>query len=123
MDASSQPVNTLELFTLVDGKFTTLSPGLPPNAGLTEFTATTLPDGRVLLAGGLDATGRPTAAAFIATFDPMNGVVDVIPTDRLSIPRAGHQATLLCDGTVLISGGTSTQVPPERYNPPPDGRR
>jgi hypothetical protein len=30
---------------------------------------------------------------------------------------------VLCDGTVLISGGTPFASKPERYNPPPDGRR
>ena len=43
--------------------------------------------------------------------------------DQLTTPRAGHQATLLCDGTVLISGGTTTQAVIERYNPPVAGRR
>jgi len=87
-------------------------------------TATVLPDGRILLAGGrLVDKGEAQTSAFIARLDPLNGAVDVIATDAMSTARAGHQATLLCDGTVLISGGTSDQVPAERYNPPPDGRR
>jgi hypothetical protein len=118
----SSLVNTIELFSLDEGfkaKGT-----LPANAGLIDFTATTLPDGRVLLTGGrTTADGPPVADAFIARLDPFNGNVDVVPTDRLAVPRAGHQATLLCDGTVLISGGTGGQSPYERYNPPPAGRR
>jgi hypothetical protein len=34
-----------------------------------------------------------------------------------------HQATPLCDGTVLISGGVDGQAPYERYNPVAIGRR
>jgi hypothetical protein len=115
------PQPTLELFTL-DGGFVDIGM-LPATAGLVDFTATTLPDGRVLITGGLDAAGNPTDQAFIARLDSINGAVDVIATDHLAQPRAGHQATLLCDGTVLINGGTSGPVAPERYNPPPDGRR
>jgi hypothetical protein len=50
-------------------------------------------------------------------------VVDLAATDRLAAPRAGHQATLLCDGTVMLVGGTATPSPSERYNPPAQGRR
>jgi hypothetical protein len=120
-NSMGQGVLALELFTL-DGGFQQIGM-LPPTAGIVDFSATTLPDGRVLITGGLDSSGNPTNLAFIASLDPLNGAVDVIATDKLAQPRAGHQATLLCDGTVLISGGTSEQVPPERYNPPPDGRR
>jgi hypothetical protein len=117
------PLPDLELFTQ-DAGFVNLATKLPPNAGVIDFTATTLPDGRVLLTGGRQVVdGPPLASAFIARLDPIDGSVDIVATDALSVPRAGHQATLLCDGTVLISGGTADQVPAERYNPPPDGRR
>ena len=87
-------------------------------------SATVLPDGRVLLSGGrLLANGPAVANAFIASLDQLDGTVDVVPTDRLSMPRAGHQATILCDGTVLISSGTPNQAAFERYNPPSAGRR
>jgi hypothetical protein len=124
IDNLGNPIPTLELFTQ-DAGFQLLptSPDLPATAGLVDFTATTLPDGRVLLTGGTDASGNPTNTAFIARLDPLTGEVDVVATDSLAVPRAGHQATLLCDGTVLITGGTSSPVPAERYNPPPAGRR
>jgi hypothetical protein len=41
----------------------------------------------------------------------------------MRLPRAHHQATLLCDGTVLVVGGTALPTPAERYNPPAVGRR
>lgn len=121
IDEFGKAVSTMELFTLDEG-FTTVG-NLPDNAGLVDFTATTLPDGRVLLTGGRTKDGPITSNAFIAQLDPFDGTVDVIPTDRLSVARAGHQATLLCDGTILIAGGTADQTNYERYNPPAAGRR
>jgi hypothetical protein len=121
IDATGKPTRQLELFGLDTGF---VDAGLlPENAGLVDFAATTLPDGRVLLTGGRTLDGVVTSNAFIARLDPFDGTVDVVPTDRLLVPRAGHQATLLCDGTVLIAGGTATQTAYERYNPPAAGRR
>jgi hypothetical protein len=121
VDNSGALVDTLELFTQ-DAGFVQLAQPLPPTAGLVGFTTTTLPDGRVLIAGGSNAQG-PTQTAFIAQLDPISGSVDVLATSSMSTPRTGHQATLLCDGTVLITGGTTPGVVAERYNPPAVGRR
>jgi hypothetical protein len=120
------PVDTIEMFSPLDASFITFpnTPTLPETAGLIGMSATALPDGRVLLAGGRRTVDGPALnSAFIARLDPLDGDVDVVPTDRLAVPRSNHQSTLLCDGTVLVSGGTPTQVVYERYNPPPLGRR
>src|SRR6185503_1432693 len=95
VDATGAGVDTLELFSL-DGGFVQVGT-LPVTAGLTGFTATTLPDGRVLLTGGTRDGATPLSTAFIASLDPIDGSVDVVVTDALSIPRMNHQATLLCD--------------------------
>jgi hypothetical protein len=122
IDVLGQPVATLELFS-VDAGFATAGT-LPDRAGLVDFTATTLPDGRILLTGGRRADGGPAVnTAYIVRLNPIIGTVDVVATDPLAVARAGHQAVVLCDGTVLISGGTTVPLPAERYNPPPDGRR
>jgi hypothetical protein len=122
LDTLSQPVATLELFS-VDGGFVGVGT-LPDGAGLVDFTATTLPDGRILLTGGRLSPGGPAVnTAYIARLNSLIGTVDVVATDHLAAARAGHQAVVLCDGTVLISGGTTVPLPDERYNPPPDGRR
>lgn len=122
VDTTGAPTDTLELFSL-DAGFVSVGQ-LPATAGLLDLAVTTLPDGRVLMTGGRRADGDdPLDTAFIASLDPIDGSVDVVATDNLSVPRAGHQATLLCDGTVLISGGTATAVTAERYNPPATGRR
>lgn len=123
VDRLGAPIRQIELFTL-DGGFTPQTTTLPPNAGVVDLTATRLPDGRILLAGGRLAPGMPaTDTVFIASLDQLSGMVNVVATHHLATPRAQHQATLLCDGTVLLSGGTTTAAPAERYNPPPLGRR
>ncbi|CAN5841798.1 hypothetical protein BH11MYX3_BH11MYX3_14020 [soil metagenome] len=122
LDAGNQPVTTLELFTL-DAGFISVGE-LPDTAGVIDFTATPLPDGRVLIVGGRSQPGGPpTTTAFIARLDPLDGSVDVVPTDRLAMPRANHQAAVLCDGTILITGGSGAGAVAERYNPSPSGRR
>jgi len=122
VDALDRPVRTLEQFS-IDTGFVTVG-DLPTAAGVIELAATTLPDGRILLTGGRSSPeSLPVATAYIARLDPRDGQVDVVATDHLQTPRAAHQAMSLCDGTVLISGGTAGQVPAERYNPPPLGRR
>lgn len=62
--------------------------------------STALADGRILFTGGLDAGGQPTDAA--AIFDPVSGDTTEL---TMGTPRAGHQATLLDDGRVFVTGG------------------
>lgn len=123
IDKDGSPIDRLELFSPLDATFLDVG-RLPPTAGRIGMSATALPDGRVLITGGrINLNEAPVNTAFIARLDPLDGTVDVVATDRLAVPRIGHQATLLCDGTVLVSGGTFGQAPYERYNPPPLGRR
>ncbi len=69
--------------------------------GVGLFAQTTgLPDGRVLFTGGLDATGQPTTAA--AVYDP---VTQVTTTLAMATARAGHGASVMGNGRVLITGG------------------
>ena len=71
-----------------------------------DHTATLLADGTVLVVGlGWDNLGG-TASASAELYDPLRGVWSPIPGPVQ--PRSGHAATLLRDGTVLISGGTGT---------------
>jgi hypothetical protein len=68
-------------------------------------TATRLIDGRVLFAGGCTQSGCEGNDGALAAeiFDPaVGGFVDGPP---MTVPRAGHTATLLPDGTVLLVGG------------------
>lgn len=122
LDGLGQPVRKLELFS-VDAGFVEVG-DLPLGAGAVDFAATTLPDGRILISGGRPTPGdTPINNAYIARLDPLNGAVEVVATDHMAIARAGHQALSLCDGTILVSGGTPAQFPAERYNPPATDRR
>jgi hypothetical protein len=66
-----------------------------------DFTATRLNDGRVLVAGGLDASGKATAKAEL--YDPATRTF--APTGSLKQARVGDTATRLADGRVLFTGG------------------
>jgi hypothetical protein len=67
-------------------------------------TATRLPDGRVLLAGGFqDKAGGEAAFDHAELFDPVSNTF--APIRKLTEPRNGHTATLLPSGMVLLAGG------------------
>jgi hypothetical protein len=66
-------------------------------------TATLLNDGTVLVTGGItDKSGDVTDTAEL--FDPTDFLYTEL-SSTMTTPRAGHTATLLNDGTVLIAGG------------------
>ncbi len=65
-------------------------------------SATTLGNGKVLIAGGASANGTPTDTAEL--YDPVAGTTSATG-NNMSSPRAFHSATLLSDGTVLVAGG------------------
>lgn len=71
-------------------------------------TATLLPDGRVVVAGGQD--GQGAGATTLSSIETWNGSA-FEDGGSLVTGRAFHTATLLTDGTVLLAGGAhSTQL-------------
>jgi N-acetylneuraminic acid mutarotase len=69
-----------------------------------EHTLTALADGRILAVGGYAssaASATPLAAADV--YDPVNNVW--APASPVTIGLAGHTATLLANGEVLVVGG------------------
>jgi hypothetical protein len=62
-----------------------------------------LPDGRVLLAGGVDANGNALASAEL--YDPATH--GFTPTGSMAVARAGHAGALLGNGRVIVGGGTN----------------
>jgi N-acetylneuraminic acid mutarotase len=91
------------------------------SVGRTDFTATLLPNGEVLVAGGTDYEINCYATAEL--YNPSTGQWTL--TGSMTHPRCLHSATLLPDGEVLVSGGvngvystnTATVSASEIYNP------
>lgn len=84
-----------------------------------SHTATRLPDGRVLVAGGFVAPYAAANAQPVTNsaeiYDPETGTWT--RTGDLNVRRALHTATLLPDGTVLVAGGrTCDEAPPTACN-------
>ena len=69
--------------------------------GRTGETATLLQDGRVLIVGGADASGKSVAQAEL--YDPRSGAFSL--TGSLAAARFNATASLLQDGRVLITSG------------------
>lgn len=67
-------------------------------------TATLLPNGKVLITGGLRESGQTTNSATL--YDLNDGFFT--PTGPMGVARQQHTATLLNNGKVLIAGGLTT---------------
>ena len=71
-----------------------------------SHTATVLPDGKVLITGGFKKGPDGHSQIYSLTaelFDPKSE--SFLPTGDMNVRRAGHTATLLPSGKVLIAGG------------------
>jgi N-acetylneuraminic acid mutarotase len=85
-------------------------------------TATLLPNGTVLVAGGLPNSANPTGGSALASaeiYNPATGAWTL--TGSMTAARESHIATLLPNGTVLVAGGVDnnsvTLASAEIYNP------
>jgi hypothetical protein len=66
-------------------------------------SAALLPDGKVLVAGGLKNNGVSVMLTSAELYDPTTGTWNL--TGNMNIPRYGHKAILLLNGKVLVIGG------------------
>jgi hypothetical protein len=106
-----------ELFNPSTGAFTATG---SMTVSRSAHTATLLPDGRVLIAGGVLNFGNGTTGpvpggqgdASAELYDPVSGTFT--STGSMSEGRSDHTATLLVNGTVLVTGPDNTA---EVFNP------
>lgn len=103
-----------EIYDPSTGKWSSTS---PMHAARGNLTATMLPNGRILVAGGINAANNPLATAEL--YNPSTGKWS--QTGSLNVARDEHTAVLLSTGKVLVAGGENsasvTTNRTELYNP------
>jgi WD40 repeat protein len=109
-----------ELYDSKTGKFTVAG---SMKDGRQDHTASLLPDGRVLIAGGFTDSGSYIPLASAELYDPCTD--EFSATGSMTVAGAIQTATRLSDGRVLIVGGAGVVVqsqatfvnPAELYDP------
>ncbi|MFE8596629.1 kelch repeat-containing protein [Archangium violaceum] len=101
-------LTAFQTFTVTGLPASCSSPGWAGTGSMTsprqDHTATLLPNGKVLVAGGSSSTYAYPAQAEI--YNPDAGTWSL--TGSMVLPRSSHTATLLLNGKVLVAGGYSS---------------
>ena len=106
LDSGYNYLPTAELYDPTSQKFMVLGNMTTPRVA---HSATLLPNGQVLLAGGvICSAGQCGYLASAEIFDPVARRFSAVGS--MIAARANHTATLLSDGTVLFAGGNSTDA-------------
>ncbi len=110
---------TLPITEPANSDMSCLSPVLKMSTERAAHSATLLPDGKALIAGGFREEGTSEIAiASAEIFDPVSNTFT--PTNDMNEPRNGHTSTLLPNGKVLLAGGWNQQgrtATAELYDP------
>ena len=105
---------TAEIYDPATGTWT--ATGSLTTGGRVLHTATSLPDGRILITGGWNGSAALSSAE---TYDPATGTFSA--TGSMTTARANHRQRILFDGRVLITGGFDSGgisiASAEIYNP------
>ncbi len=100
------PVGIVEVYDPLLKRITVATPLMTPRY---SHASTLLPDGRILVIGGVGFDGISRSSLNTTElYDPRNGTVT--PGPLLSVARHNFRATPLPDGRVYISGGESSQI-------------
>jgi N-acetylneuraminic acid mutarotase len=99
-------LNTAELYDPSTGTWSTTGSMASPRGEMHDATLV-LKDGNVLVTGGYSAFSTPQDSAEL--YNPKSGTWTSAGT--MSVPRAGHTATMLYNGKVLVAGGTISEIP------------
>jgi hypothetical protein len=94
---------TSELYDPANGTFSATGTLI---TGRWFHTATLLPDGRVLVAGGSNSQLGSNILVSAEIYDPASGTFAL--AGNLAAVRTGHSATLLGNGRVLVAGGSNS---------------
>jgi N-acetylneuraminic acid mutarotase len=112
---SNKPLDTAEVYDPAAQTFTAL--GATMTTRRVYYTATLLPSGEIVLAGGADITNYFLNTAEL--YDPVAQIFTALKS-KMKNTLQGHAATLLPDGNVLIAGGDTAfdvaTVTPETTN-------
>ena len=98
--------DTLNSTEIYDPESDSWSLGAVMAQGRGLHTATTLPDGKVLVTGGVNTARQPINSAEL--YDSISD--SWAPAASMSQARDGHTGTLLSDGRVLVVGGSGTSA-------------
>ena len=98
------PLSSAELYDPATDSFTAVTGNMA--VARTSPTATLLPSGKVLLAGGSQGLGSLSSAELFDPAGGTNGTFTAVAVN-MTVARNTHTATLLPSGKVLIAGGSS----------------
>lgn len=111
-NAAGTPVNTVTVGTLSGDSITWVENSSLNMAGLhARHTANILPDGRILVMGGISTGGDSGAALSTTEIGTISGnTISWVAGTALPVPLRTHTANLLPNGDLLVVGGQSTAV-------------